>query len=230
MASPARSTLYWLAVGLLAAVVVGAACSDDNGNSDASTSTPSSTRSTPSGAGSGSGGVSATPAGTASAAVRLALDQGIGAPARDEDVRPLDIDVLPDGTGLPQGSGTVARGAEVYAARCAACHGVDGRNPSVGPLLVSDPGPWKPGMPKTIGSYWPYATTVFDYIRRAMPLNEPGSLSADDVYAVVAWLLHQNQIVPDNAEMNRDTLPDVEMPNRDGFVPCWPDACRPDVQ
>ncbi|MGE0227692.1 MAG: c-type cytochrome [Dehalococcoidia bacterium] len=228
MASLRDVPWYWLSVGVLAALVLTAACSDDDGDSSTSTSTPTTSRTATSGDG-GSGGDSPG-GGTPSAAVRMALDQDIGSEAAESDIQPIDIDVHPDGEGLPDGSGTVSRGADVYAARCAACHGQDGRNPTVGPQLVSEPGPWQPGMPKTIGSYWPYATTLYDYIHRAMPFNEPGSLSADEVYAVVAWLLNQNQIVPDDAEMNRDTLPAVEMPNRDNFEACWPDACRPDVE
>lgn len=217
-------TWYWVIVLGIAAIVLGVACTGGDDDGPASTS---------------SGTTSASPqAGTQeprseatlSAADRLALDQGIGREATDDDITPIDIDVKPDGEGLPDGSGSAMEGAEIYAARCAACHGDTGRNPTIGPQLVTDPGPWQPGEPKTVGSYWPYATTVYSYIQRAMPLNEPGSLTADEVYAVVAWLLNQHEIIPDDAEMNRDTLPAVEMPNRDNFTPCWPDPCRPDVE
>ena len=107
--------------------------------------------------------------------------------------------------------------------------GKPGRTAGIGPQLVSEPGPWKPGTPKTIGSYWPYSTTVYDYIRRAMPFNAPGSLTNDQVYAVTAWLLAQNHVIDASQEMNAQTLPQVKMPNRDNFIQCWPNACRPDI-
>lgn len=213
---------YWLTVLTVASAVIAVACTggDDDNDSAGRAATRAATQADG----------SAAPQPTQSEAVGLALDQGIGSEASEGDIQPLDIDVKPDGEGLPPGRGTVSQGAELFAARCAACHGTTGRNPTVGPQLVTDPGPWRPGTPKTVGSYWPYATTVYDYIRRAMPLNAPGSLTSDEVYAVVAWLLNQHEIIPADAEMNQDTLPEVQMPNRDNFTPCWPDACRPDVE
>jgi cytochrome c len=169
------------------------------------------------------------PAQTPDAGVQLVLDSKIGVAAVDRDIRPLDIDVSPSGAGLPGGHGTVPQGQSLFASLCAGCHGADGRTAGVGPQLVSEPGPWKPGMPQTIGSYWPYATTVFDYVRRAMPFNAPGSLTDEQVYALTAWLLNQNKIVDGDAEMNRETLPAVKMPNRDSFFACWPQECQPDV-
>ena len=153
----------------------------------------------------------------------------IGREAEEQDIEPIDIDVVPGGAGLPEGSGTVQEGAEVYAQNCARCHGGEGTSDVFASPLVGEPGPWQPGMDISIGSYWPYAETVFDYIRRAMPFDEPGTLNDDEVYAVVAWLLHQNEIVDADAEMNQESLPQVEMPNRDSFVPCWPDECQPDI-
>ena len=112
----------------------------------------------------------------------------IGRPATAAQVAARDDDVVPGGP-APEGSGTVRQGAEVYATQCARCHGPTATEGGIGPRLVSEPGPWQPGMPITIGSYWPYAETVFDYVRRAMPFDAPGTLEDDQVYAVVAWLL-----------------------------------------
>jgi mono/diheme cytochrome c family protein len=128
---------------------------------------------------------------------------------------------MPDGRGLPEGSGTVAQGEKVYAAQCASCHGgkLEG---GIGDKLIGGRGSLaakdgKQAPVKTMESYWPYATTLWDYIKRAMPFSAPGSLSNDDVYAVTAYILNQAQIVPDDATMNKSTLPKVEMPNRNGF-------------
>ncbi len=154
---------------------------------------------------------------------------GFGTPATDAEVAKVNIDVAPDGAGLPDGKGTPADGATVYTGKCASCHGATGREGSIGPALVSEPGPYKLGTPRTVGSYWPYATTLYDYIYQAMPFDRPGSLQPDEVYAVVAYLLNQNQIIGDTDEMNATTLPQVQMPNRDQFKACWPDECLPDV-
>jgi cytochrome c len=157
---------------------------------------------------------------------------GFGEPASREVIATLDTDVRPDGTGLPPGQGTVRDGAAVYAARCAACHGAKGEGGAADRLVGTEPtgmppfGPayeqWRAGradVPFTIGNYWPYATTVFDYVRRAMPPSAPGSLTADDTYALAAWLLVQNGIIADDAVMNAETLPKVVMPARRMFVP-----------
>ncbi len=151
---------------------------------------------------------------------------GFGQPADEDTIAAIDIDVPPDGSGLPEGSGTPEEGAEVYAAECASCHGQTGTEGGLGPALVSEPGPWREGMPRTIGSWWPYATTVYDYVYRAMPFDEPGSLEPDQVYAVTAYLLRENTIIEDGQEMNAETLPQVQMPNQPSFVPCWPEDCR----
>jgi cytochrome c len=151
---------------------------------------------------------------------------GLGRPATEEEIRAWNIDVAPTGEGLPLGRGTVKQGAEVYAAKCASCHGPTGME---GPKdrLVGGQGTLATGKPiKTIGSYWPYATTLYDYIKRAMPLNAPQSLTADETYAVVAWLLFQNKIIVEDAVMDAQSLPRVPMPNRDGFIR----DPRPDVR
>lgn len=152
--------------------------------------------------------------------------------ASHDEIAAWDIDVRPDGKGLPPGEGTAETGAQVFAQRCASCHGADGRGDTASPLVSDGPqvappfGPryeeWRgdrEDIPLTIGNYWPYATTLFDYIRRAMPAAEPGSLSADEVYGLVAWLLAGNGIIPEDLVLNAETLPSVEMPARSVFVP-----------
>lgn len=150
---------------------------------------------------------------------------GLGRPATPTAIAAWDIDVAPSGAGLPPGRGSVAAGQAVYAAQCAACHGAKGEGKPAD-ALVGGLGTLATGKPvKTIGSFWPYATTVFDFIRRAMPYQAPQSLSADEVYAVTAYLLHLNGIVPADAALDAASLPKVAMPNRDGFV----DDGRPDT-
>ena len=149
---------------------------------------------------------------------------GVGRPASAAEVRAWDIDVNPAGVGLPPGRGTHARGAEVYRAQCAVCHGAAGEgiapNP---PLIATTPSDFSfardPKLSKTVGNYWPYATTLFDYINRAMPFAAPGTLPPDDVYAVVAFLLAENGVITRAEVMDRRTLPQVRMPMRDRFVP-----------
>ena len=150
---------------------------------------------------------------------------GFGRRATDAEVKAWDIDVMPDGAGLPPGRGTVKRGAAIYAEQCAVCHGADGRGGQYDPLVGREP---SQGFPfgkdpalltrRTIGNYWPYATTLYDYIARAMPQAVPGSLTPDEVYSLVAFLLFQNGIVPEDAVMTAQTLPKVEMPARNRFV------------
>jgi len=130
----------------------------------------------------------------------------------------MDISIPPSGAGLPAGSGNVAQGAKVYEAKCQTCHGPKGVGKPADPL-VGGIGSLASGKPmRTVGSYWPYATTLFDYTRRAMPTTQPMSLTNDEVYAVTAYVLHLNGIVPESAVMNAQTLPQVKMPNRDGFI------------
>ena len=144
---------------------------------------------------------------------------GVGTSLTEAAIAAWNIDVAPDGRGLPPGSGDVATGARVFALKCAACHGAHGEG-GLGDALVGGKGTLSSAKPRrTVGSYWPYATTLFDYIRRAMPYNAPESLSADEVYALSAFLLNQNGIVPADARLDAASLPRVAMPNRDGFVP-----------
>ena len=150
---------------------------------------------------------------------------GFGKPVTDAEIRKWNIDVAPTGEGLPPGQGTAQEGAKVYAAKCAACHGPTGTEGPM-PRLVGGQGTLATDHPvKTIGSYWPYATTLYDYIYRAMPYSAPQSLTPGEVYAVVAWLLVQNGLITPDTIMDARTLPAVRMPNRDGFVP----DPRPDV-
>jgi cytochrome c len=142
---------------------------------------------------------------------------GLGVPATPEQVAGWDISIGPDGAGLPPGSGTAAAGKAVYEAQCVACHGVDGAG-RPNDVLVGGQGTLREAAPiRTIGSYWPYATTVFDYIRRAMPYVTPHTLTADDTYAVTAYLLALNGVIGENDVMNATTLPKVVMPNRASF-------------
>ena len=143
----------------------------------------------------------------------------LGKPIAAEDLAAWDISIGPDGAGLPPGSGTVKEGEATFAAKCQPCHGAKGAG-TPNDRLVGGQGslPGEKPAVKTIGSYWPYATTLFDYIRRAMPLNESKSLTNDEVYGVVAYLLNLNGIIPEVETMNAQSLPKVAMPNREGFV------------
>jgi cytochrome c len=141
-----------------------------------------------------------------------------GSAVSKEEVARWDISIPPSGVGLPAGSGTARQGALVYEQKCLACHGVKGAGKPADPL-VGGMGTLASKTPmRTVGSYWPYATTLFDYVRRAMPITNPLSLSDDEVYAVSAYVLALNGIVGEDAAMNAQTLPQVKMPNRDGFV------------
>jgi cytochrome c553 len=144
---------------------------------------------------------------------------GIGHVARTDSLNAIDIDVLPDGQGLPPGSGSAAAGRAVYVARCSACHGPTGTE---GPndVLVGGQDSLRTVRPlKTVASFWPYATTLWDYVNRAMPFAEPRTLAADDVYAVTAYVLFLNGIVTEHQMLSQETLAQVKMPNRNGFVP-----------
>jgi len=150
---------------------------------------------------------------------------GVGRTATPEEVKAWDISISPNGTGLPEGSGTAVQGREVYASKCAKCHGGQGQGGDEGPLAGGQGTLRTPKPLKTVGSFWPYATTLFDYTRRAMPFKQPGTLTANQVYAVVAHVLFLNGIIGENAVMDAKSLPQVKMPNRGGFVP----DSRPDV-
>ena len=143
----------------------------------------------------------------------------LGKPIAAEDLAAWDISIGPDGAGLPPGSGTVKDGEATFAAKCQPCHGAKGAG-TPNDRLVGGQGSLPGDKPpvKTVGSFWPYATTMFDYIRRAMPLSESKSLTSDEVYGVVAYLLNLNGVVAEDATMNAQTLPKVVMPNREGFV------------
>jgi S-disulfanyl-L-cysteine oxidoreductase SoxD len=136
-----------------------------------------------------------------------------------EEIRLWDIDVRPDGQGSPDGSGTAAHGKEVYQQNCESCHGANGVG-GIYDRLAGGQGSLATDKPvKTIGSYWPYATTLFDYIRRAMPFPETKSLTNDEIYAVSAYILNLNGIIGTDEVLDARSLPQVKMPNRDGFIP-----------
>jgi mono/diheme cytochrome c family protein len=153
---------------------------------------------------------------------------GYGAKATPEQIAGWDIDARgSDGFGLPAGHGTVERGGEVYSEQCAACHGTFGEGEGRFPKLVGGVGTLRHDRPElTVGSYWPFAPTLWDYINRAMPMPAPHTLSADDVYALTAYILHLNDIVPGEFVADWESLPKVKMPNRDNFL--WTDP-RPDT-
>lgn len=158
------------------------------------------------------------------------LQFGVGQPATEEQIARIDIDAMPDGRGLPPGQGTYAEGEQVYSRTCAACHGADleGNKDIGAPKLIGGRGTLTDAKPvKTVESYWPYASTLFDYVHRSMPMDAPGSLSADEVYAVSAYVLGRADIISDDPDTTLDagTLAEVEMPNADGFV----SDPRPDV-
>lgn len=150
----------------------------------------------------------------------LAQAPRFGEPISPADIAAWDIIVEPDGTGLPPGSGTPKQGEAVYVAKCQACHGEKGAG-KPNDSLVGGAGTLAAGKRpvKTVGSYWPYATTLFDYVRRAMPFTESKSLSADEVYAVSAYILSLNGIIGPDDVLDAESLHKVRMPNRDGFIP-----------
>ena len=154
---------------------------------------------------------------------------GFGKNASAADIAKIDIDVMPDGRGAPAGSGTYAQGKKVYAATCAACHGADMAKPVKGTgaaPLRGGRGTLTSGKPKkTVESYWPYASTLFDYTKRSMPFNKPGSMTDNDIYAVVAYILAEGKIISKDTVMNAKTLVTVKMPNSDGFI----SDPRPDI-
>ena len=149
----------------------------------------------------------------------LAENPNLGRIAAPEEIASWDISIGPDGAGLPPGSGTPKQGEAVYTAKCLVCHGEKGAG-KPNDALVGGRGTLAGDQPpvKTVGSFWPYATTLFDYVRRAMPLNESKSLTNDEVYAVIAYLLQLNGIIGENETINAQTLPRAQMPNRDGFM------------
>jgi len=155
-------------------------------------------------------------------ALALAESPKLGKPITQADLAEWDINVLPDGTNLPAGSGKAADGAKVYAQKCVACHGENGQGGHAARLIGGPPKATLDGG-KTIANYWPYATTLFDFIRRSMPFTEPRSLTDQEVYALTAYLLAGNKLIGEGDEMNATTLPKVAMPNRGNFVIRFPD-------
>jgi cytochrome c len=148
---------------------------------------------------------------------------GVGRAPTKEEIQSLAISAGPDGKGLPPGQGTAKEGAPIYAAKCAVCHGANAEGAKIGPRLTG-------GQPeidslktlqpvRTVGGYWPYAPSVWDYINRAMPRNNAGTLTANEVYALTAFILSKSNIVKEDDVMDAKTLPKVQMPNRNGFVP-----------
>jgi S-disulfanyl-L-cysteine oxidoreductase SoxD len=153
----------------------------------------------------------------------------LGTPVSAAEVARWDISIPPSGAGLPSGGGTAREGLKVYEQKCLACHGAKGAGKpadalagGIGTLATAKP-------MRTVGSYWPYSTTLFDYVRRAMPIANPLSLTDDEVYAVSAYLLYINGIIDEDAPMNARSLPQVKMPNRDGFISDWPARPRQGV-
>lgn len=151
----------------------------------------------------------------------MAEELGLGRPATEAEIAAWNIDVRPDGQGLPEGQGSALDGEETYANQCAHCHGVFGEGEGRWPQLAGGIGSLSDETPiKTVGSYWPYASTLFDYVHRAMPFGEAQSLSDDDVYALTAYILYMNDIIDDDEfVLSKDSFAEVEMPNEGGFVP-----------
>jgi cytochrome c len=150
----------------------------------------------------------------------------LGKPVSEQDLKQWDIAVLPDGTSLPPGRGTPAEGAKIFADKCVACHGEGGKggaSPGAPALVGGEPLTTGIDTVKTIKNYYAYATTIFDFTRRAMPYNAPRSLSDDEVYALTAYILNLNQLIGPNDVMDAKTLPKVTMPNRDNFIFPYPD-------
>lgn len=159
---------------------------------------------------------------TRSASRTVPLRFGYGRPATPPDILVWDIDVGPDGAGLPEGSGTVDEGGATYAVKCAHCHGPEGEGGVNDRLVAAADG----SGPRAIGTYWPYATTLFDYVRRAMPYDRPGSLTDDEVYDLTAWLLYRNGLIAEDKLVDQGSLPGIAMPGLSLFVPDDREAYR----
>lgn len=142
----------------------------------------------------------------------------LGKPIEKDQLATIDQSIYPDGTGLPPGEGGVEQGEVVFRTYCLTCHGEAGSGGAAEELSGGEKALDSPSPDKTIGTYWPYATTLFDFTRRAMPMHAPGILTDDEVYAVTAYLLYVNGVIKADARMNAETLPEVHMPNRDGFI------------
>ncbi|SRR6266513_1726249 len=146
----------------------------------------------------------------------------LGTPLEPAEIAAWDISIQPDGTGLPPGGGTPAQGERIFAQKCAMCHGERGKGGVAAPVVGGGPID-RIDAQKTIANFWGYSTTVFDFIRRAMPWQQPRSLTDNEVYALTAFILAQNKLIGENDSMNAETLPKVRMPNRDGFIIRFPD-------
>jgi S-disulfanyl-L-cysteine oxidoreductase SoxD len=147
----------------------------------------------------------------------------LGKPIDEASIAYWDISILPDGTGLPKGSGTSTQGAPIFAEKCSACHGDNGKGGVANAVVEDKKIEGISASQKTIKNFWPYATTIFDFIRRAMPFSQPRSLSDDEVYALTAYILAENRLIDPKDVMNAETLPKVKMPNRDNFIIRFPD-------
>jgi cytochrome c len=146
--------------------------------------------------------------------------KNVGRTPTAQEIQAMDIAISTDGKELPPGSGNAKTGARLFAEKCAACHGENQEGSSQAPALVGGKGTLTSLHPKmTAGSYWPFATTIFDYIRRAMPRYQEGSLKVDEVYSLTAFILYRNDIIKEDDVINATTLPKIKMPNRDGFIP-----------
>lgn len=144
----------------------------------------------------------------------------LGRTPSKEEIQAWNQSIGPQGKELPPGSGTAKQGEEIYASKCAACHGPAGEGSQLAPRLIGGRGALNTPTPsRTLANYWPFATTVWDYINRAMPPKQEGSLRAGDVYALTAFILYRNDIIPESLMLDAKSLPAVKMPNRDGFVP-----------
>lgn len=146
----------------------------------------------------------------------------LGEPISEADIAPWDITIMPDGTGLPAGSGTAALGAPIFAQKCSACHGAQGEGGIAASLNAGPPRATLDGG-KSIANFWPYAPTIFDFIRRAMPPTAPNTLEAEEVYALTAYVLYLNGLIGKNDTIDQDTLPEVRLPNRDNFIIRFPE-------
>ena len=149
--------------------------------------------------------------------------KNVGRTPTPDEIAAWDISVGPDGKGLPPGQGSAKQGAPIFAAKCAVCHGDQGQGGKIGPRVVGGIADTKTLTTlrpvRTVGGYWPYATTVWDFIRRAMPRDQAGTLTPNEVYALTAWILYKSNIIQEGDVLNAKTLPKVQMPNRNGFVP-----------
>ena len=153
----------------------------------------------------------------------FAQGPALGKPISPAEIAAWDISILPDGSGLPPGSGTPAQGSDIYAGKCAICHGANGTGGLAAALVGGNPLTSGIDTPKTVANFWPYATTLFDFTRRAMPWPKPRTLTNNEVYALTAYILALNKLIGENDVMSGDTLPKVRMPNRDGFIVRFPE-------